>query len=68
MTPSPQTAAPQLVIPAELKPADGRFGSGPSRVRSEIKSLSTSANSPNSATITLVCMSCFPSKRIASWA
>jgi phosphoserine aminotransferase len=35
MTPSPQTAAQQLVIPAELKPADGRFGSGPSRVRPE---------------------------------
>ncbi|MEY2634679.1 MAG: phosphoserine aminotransferase, partial [Actinomycetota bacterium] len=24
-----------LVIPAELKPADGRFGAGPSKVRSE---------------------------------
>jgi phosphoserine aminotransferase len=35
MRPSPQTAAEQLVIPAELKPADGRFGSGPSRVRTE---------------------------------
>ena len=35
MTPSPQTAAQQLAIPAELKPADGRFGSGPSRVRPE---------------------------------
>jgi phosphoserine aminotransferase len=35
MTPSPQTAAQHLVIPAELKPADGRFGSGPSRVRPE---------------------------------
>ena len=35
MTPSPQTATQQLVIPAELKPADGRFGSGPSRVRPE---------------------------------
>jgi phosphoserine aminotransferase len=33
MTPSPQTAAQRLVIPAELKPADGRFGSGPTRVR-----------------------------------
>jgi phosphoserine aminotransferase len=29
------TAAPDLVIPAELKPADGRFGSGPSKVRPE---------------------------------
>src|SRR5947208_15266015 len=24
---------PALVIPAELKPADGRFGSGPARIR-----------------------------------
>jgi len=29
------SAAPQIVIPADLKPADGRFGSGPSKVRSE---------------------------------
>src|SRR5436190_11670082 len=28
-------AASALVIPAELKPADGRFGSGPSKVRPE---------------------------------
>src|SRR5947209_3476053 len=35
MTPSPQQAAQRLVIPADLKPADGRFGSGPSRVRPE---------------------------------
>jgi phosphoserine aminotransferase len=35
MTPSPQQAAQRLVIPDELKPADGRFGSGPSRVRPE---------------------------------
>ncbi|HEU4676495.1 MAG TPA: phosphoserine transaminase, partial [Motilibacteraceae bacterium] len=27
--------AAQIVIPAELKPADGRFGSGPSKVRPE---------------------------------
>jgi phosphoserine aminotransferase len=27
--------APRIVIPAELKPADGRFGSGPSKVRPE---------------------------------
>jgi phosphoserine aminotransferase len=34
MTPSPSTAAEtQLVIPDELKPADGRFGCGPSKVR-----------------------------------
>ena len=32
MPPSPETQAPQLVIPAELRPADGRFGSGPTRV------------------------------------
>src|SRR6201996_3026526 len=25
--------SPALVIPAELKPADGRFGSGPARIR-----------------------------------
>jgi len=35
MTPSPQQAAQRLVIPADLRPADGRFGSGPSRVRRE---------------------------------
>jgi phosphoserine aminotransferase len=29
----PQTASTHLKIPAELKPSDGRFGSGPSRVR-----------------------------------
>jgi phosphoserine aminotransferase len=33
MTPSPNTAAQRLIIPAELKPADGRFGCGPTRVR-----------------------------------
>jgi phosphoserine aminotransferase len=32
MTPSPLTAESALVIPDELKPADGRFGSGPSKV------------------------------------
>ena len=31
---SPQTAA-ELVIPDELKPGDGRFGAGPSKVRPE---------------------------------
>jgi phage/plasmid primase-like uncharacterized protein len=35
-----------------------RADANPSRVRSEIKSLSTSANRPNKATITLVCRSC----------
>jgi phosphoserine aminotransferase len=33
MTPSPQTAETQLQLPAELKPSDGRFGCGPSKVR-----------------------------------
>jgi phosphoserine aminotransferase len=34
MTPSPLTAQ-QLSIPEELKPRDGRFGSGPSKVPTE---------------------------------
>jgi phosphoserine aminotransferase len=33
MTPSPLTDEQQLVIPEELRPRDGRFGSGPSKVR-----------------------------------
>jgi phosphoserine aminotransferase len=33
MTTSPPTAQEQLVIPQDLKPADGRFGCGPSKVR-----------------------------------
>jgi phosphoserine aminotransferase len=28
-------ASPEIVIPSELRPADGRFGSGPSKVRPE---------------------------------
>jgi phosphoserine aminotransferase len=32
MTPSPLTAETQLVIPDELRPVDGRFGCGPSKV------------------------------------
>jgi phosphoserine aminotransferase len=32
---SPLTADTRLVIPAQLRPADGRFGSGPSKVRPE---------------------------------
>jgi phosphoserine aminotransferase len=32
MTPSPLTAETALAIPEELKPADGRFGCGPSKV------------------------------------
>jgi phosphoserine aminotransferase len=35
MTTSPPTDSTQLLIPDELKPADGRFGCGPSRVRPE---------------------------------
>jgi phosphoserine aminotransferase len=35
MTPSAQQAALKLEIPHDLLPADGRFGSGPSRVRPE---------------------------------
>jgi phosphoserine aminotransferase len=33
MTPTPLTDQQQLVIPDELRPRDGRFGSGPSKVR-----------------------------------
>ncbi|HTB70353.1 MAG TPA: phosphoserine transaminase [Solirubrobacteraceae bacterium] len=33
MTPSSSTQEQQLAIPAEMKPADGRFGCGPSKVR-----------------------------------
>jgi phosphoserine aminotransferase len=35
MTPSPPTAETRLALPEELKPADGRFGCGPSKVRPE---------------------------------
>jgi len=36
VTPSPDTAdAPALTIPRSLLPADGRFGAGPSKVRTE---------------------------------
>jgi phosphoserine aminotransferase len=34
-TPSPSTIDTELTIPATLKPADGRFGCGPSKVRPE---------------------------------
>ena len=33
MTPSPQTTETTFEIPAELRPGDGRFGCGPSKVR-----------------------------------
>jgi phosphoserine aminotransferase len=35
MTPNPQAQETRLEIPAALKPADGRFGCGPSKVRPE---------------------------------
>jgi phosphoserine aminotransferase len=35
MTPSSPTTETQLVLPDELKPLDGRFGCGPSKVRPE---------------------------------
>jgi phosphoserine aminotransferase len=35
MTPSSSTQETRLVLPDELKPADGRFGCGPSKVRPE---------------------------------
>jgi phosphoserine aminotransferase len=35
MTPSSAAAEKQLVLPDEMKPADGRFGCGPSKVRPE---------------------------------
>jgi phosphoserine aminotransferase len=35
MTPSSAAAEKQLVIPEEMKPGDGRFGCGPSKVRPE---------------------------------
>ncbi|HUA75126.1 MAG TPA: phosphoserine transaminase [Solirubrobacteraceae bacterium] len=35
MTPSSAAAETQLVVPPEMKPADGRFGCGPSKVRPE---------------------------------
>ena len=44
-----------------------RATANPSRVRSEIRSRSISAKSPNMVTMTLVCMSCFPSSRMFSF-
>ena len=36
------TATPKIVIPSELKPSDGRFGCGPSKVRPQsIEAFST---------------------------
>ncbi len=43
----PETEFPDIVIPAGMLPADGRFGSGPSKVRSEaVASLSLAAKGP----------------------
>jgi phosphoserine aminotransferase len=40
------TSRPDIVIPGELKPADGRFGSGPSKVRPEaLVALTTTGSS-----------------------
>ena len=35
MTTTAETVTPRIVIPPELRPSDGRFGSGPSKVRPE---------------------------------
>ncbi|HEX6054268.1 MAG TPA: phosphoserine transaminase, partial [Intrasporangium sp.] len=35
MTDAPTTTQPTITIPDELIPSDGRFGSGPSKVRPE---------------------------------
>jgi phosphoserine aminotransferase len=35
MAPADTTVPPAIVIPANMKPSDGRFGSGPSKVRAE---------------------------------
>ncbi|MFT4049907.1 MAG: phosphoserine transaminase [Solirubrobacterales bacterium] len=32
---SPETAATEILLPDDIKPADGRFGAGPSKVRTE---------------------------------
>jgi len=43
----PETELPDIIIPTGLLPADGRFGSGPSKVRAEaIASLSLAARGP----------------------
>src|SRR5919106_2587410 len=65
----PQEHPDFLLLAVKLRRSQrplARAAASPSLVRSEIRSLSTSANSPNRAIITLVCMSCLPSKRIAS--
>ena len=43
----PETELPDIIIPTGLLPADGRFGSGPSKVRAEaVASLSLAAQGP----------------------
>ncbi len=43
----PDTELPDIIIPTGLLPADGRFGSGPSKVRAEaVASLSLAAQGP----------------------
>jgi phosphoserine aminotransferase len=43
----PQTDLPDIVIPTGMLPADGRFGSGPSKVRAQaVASLSLAAKGP----------------------
>jgi phosphoserine aminotransferase len=43
----PETELPDIVIPTDMLPADGRFGSGPSKVRAEaVASLSLAAKGP----------------------
>ncbi len=43
----PDTELPDIVIPTGMLPADGRFGSGPSKVRPEaVASLSLAAKGP----------------------
>jgi phosphoserine aminotransferase len=43
----PETELPDIVIPTALLPADGRFGSGPSKVRADaVASLSLAAKGP----------------------
>jgi len=46
MTPNSQAQDTQLVIPADLKPADGRFGCGPSKVRPEALQRLASGEAP----------------------
>ena len=43
----PETELPDVVIPTGMLPADGRFGSGPSKVRADaVMALSVAAKGP----------------------